>query len=53
MTDPSREPQSPTDVPGYGRVGEIDDPVPHAEYGDDREAGQQGFEAFSTAEEAN
>ena len=25
------------DVPGYGRIGDIDDPVPDAEYGDDAE----------------
>ena len=35
MTD--REPQSLMDIPGFGRVGGIDDPVPRAEYGDDPE----------------
>ena len=33
-----RERREPSDVPGFGRVGGIDDPVPRAEYGDDPEA---------------
>lgn len=33
-----RERQEVSDVPGYGRVGGIDDPVARAEYGDDAEA---------------
>jgi hypothetical protein len=32
-----RERQEPSDVPGFGRVGGIDDPVARAEYGDDPE----------------
>jgi hypothetical protein len=32
MTD--RERREPSDVPGYGRVEGIDDPVPRAQYGD-------------------
>jgi hypothetical protein len=32
MTD--RERREASDVPGYGRVGGIDDPVPRAQYGD-------------------
>jgi hypothetical protein len=32
MTD--RERRTSSDVPGYGRVGGIDDPVPRAQYGD-------------------
>jgi hypothetical protein len=35
MTD--RERREASDVPGYGRVGGIDDPVPRDEYGDDRD----------------
>lgn len=34
MTD--RERREPSDVPSYGRVGGIDDPVSRDEYGDDR-----------------
>jgi hypothetical protein len=30
--------REPSDVPGHGRIGGIDDPVPRAEYGDDPEA---------------
>ena len=29
-----RERREPSDVPGFGRVGEVDDPVPCAQYGD-------------------
>ena len=36
MTD--RERREPSDVPGFGRVGGIDDPVPRTEYGDDPDA---------------
>ena len=35
MTD--RERREASDVPGFERVGDIDDPVPRAEYGDDPE----------------
>ena len=36
MTD--RERCEPSDVPGFGRVGSIDDPVSCGEYGDDPDA---------------
>jgi hypothetical protein len=36
MTDPEHERREASDVPGFGRVGGVDDPVPRAEYGDDR-----------------
>jgi hypothetical protein len=38
MTDREHDRREPSDVPGFGRVGGVDDPVPRAEYGDDREA---------------
>ncbi|MFC4986793.1 hypothetical protein [Saliphagus infecundisoli] len=33
----------PHAVPGYGRPGGIDDPVPDAEYGDDRSEPAEGY----------
>lgn len=39
MTD--REPREAHDVPGFGRIGGVDDPVARAEYGDDHEAGRE------------
>ena len=36
MTDRKHERRKASDVPGFGRVGGIDDPVPRAEYGDNR-----------------
>ena len=38
MTDREHERREPSDVPGFGRVGGIDDPVPRDEYGDDPDA---------------
>lgn len=38
-----------SDVPGYGRIGGIDDPVSRAEYGDDRETGREQAEADAAA----
>ena len=32
-----RTPRDTGDVPGHGRVGHVDDPVPPSEYGDDEE----------------
>ena len=38
MNDHERTPRDTNDVPGHGRVGGIDDPVPRSEYGDDPDA---------------
>lgn len=38
MNDREHTPRDTSDVPGHGRVGGIDDPVPRAEYGDDPNA---------------
>jgi hypothetical protein len=38
MTDPEHERREPSDVPGFGRVGGVDDPAPRDEYGDDPDA---------------
>ena len=47
MTD--RERRETSDVPGFGRVGGIDDPVPRAEYGDDRETVREHTESEAAA----
>ena len=38
MTDRERVRRGPSDVPGFGRVGGVDDPVPRGEYGDNPDA---------------
>jgi hypothetical protein len=38
MTDREHERREASDVPGFGRVGGVDDPVPRNEYGDDPDA---------------
>ena len=35
MTDRDHDRREASDVPGFGRVGGVDDPVPRDEYGDD------------------
>ena len=43
MTDHER--YEPSDVPGFGRVGGVDDPAPRGEYGDDPDAVAEAQEA--------
>jgi hypothetical protein len=50
MTDREHERREASDVPGFSRVGGIDDPVPRDEYGDDRETVREHAEAEPAAE---
>jgi hypothetical protein len=45
MTDPEHERREASDVPGFGRVGGVDDPVPCDEYGDDLDVNAGAQEA--------